>query len=413
MKLLLVDFMRRWWGLYLLIFLAAGLADALMMSGLPHSRGGFLMVGFFAIPWWFDLARGFASVTTTLPLSRKALGLHSFFLAVCLPVILLLSGIVVAQVFSAAIVFSWTDFVFVTLGALLMAAASCVCFSVFAASSTENSMVLGTIWAIYLSAFIGSMAYHKVENLARSSWICLGFVALGLPVIARAFVGSEKLMITCARNRPGSPSNSRKAVRSATISAFHLSGPFGLVVERFRGGFVVALIFALFIVVGKWKPAAELTTWMGLFIFAGFCPWRSGLRLLRTLPLSTNQFALWLLLEPLCFLAALFLVLVAVPVIVPWGISPSRVASLLILVAGAGSLVNGFMVGFGLAGGYISMVLFMLFFVAASSAVPKTGLPAIIGWLFGLALFCLGFFLMKHWLRSSASYQPRKATILS
>jgi hypothetical protein len=104
---------------------------------------------------------------------------------------------------------------------------------------------------------------------------------------------------------------------------------------------------------------------------------------------------------------------VAVPVFVPGSFSTPRVASLLILAAGAGSLVNGFSVRFGLAGGLGSATLFLLLFIAAAGWMPEGGLPAIVGWLLGLPLFCLGFFRIRHALRSSDSYQARKDTIFS
>jgi hypothetical protein len=418
MKLLLVDFARRLWGLYLLTFLMLSMIEAGLMEAGPHARGEFLLVGLFTVPWWLDLARGPTSVTATLPLSRKTLGLFYFVLAVCVPVILLMLGIAIAtQVFNPSIIFSWTDFVFVAFAALVVAGAICLLLSFLLAKVVveegSHSLLLTGFWVVWWPAIWGGMMYHsKLETICRGPWAWIGLISLGLPVTAWAFIRSEKLIIGRARNRSSSVPKARKAILPARPSAVRLSGPFGLIAERIRGGFVAAVILALLVVFYKWNTEQDVTwIWMGLLM--GGIPIFGGLRLLRTLPLSTNQLALWLLLMPLCTLAPVFLVFAAVPVFSPGSFSPPRVASLLFLAIATSSLANGFGIRFGFAGGYTCVMLLGLCGMVVAHSVPIAGIPAVVGWLLGMALYCVGFFLIRHALCSSDSYQARKETIFS
>jgi hypothetical protein len=77
-------------------------------------------------------------------------------------------------------------------------------------------------------------------------------------------------------------------------------------------------------------------------------------------------------------------------------------------MAGAICIASSFVVPFGIEGRVLGLMLGMLFAIVIFNIVPYTHLPAAFWWLLGLSLILASYFLNRHWLRSSASYRPRK-----
>jgi len=406
MKLLLVDFFRRWWGFYLFIFVLVCVTESLFLWLEADARISLVFVGLFTIPLWFDMQRRTGSVTMTLPISRKTLALFDFFLSVCVPVaLIMLVNAISTQVFNRTIVFSWTDFAFTVFGALVVAGAICLLASFLPVKWAEFAMLT------WVPAMLAGMAIQSLESFCHGPLIWLAFIILGLTVNTWAFIRSGKLIFVRMRYLPPQSTTTRKTISPVSPMTGGRFGMGFLIPESVIGGSILTLLYVALIFVSNWNSDQNL-------IFCVILPiavaWRwVGLRLLRTLPLSTNQLALWLIMTPLCILIPLFIVCVADSVFVPGNFPPSFVASLLFLAAGAGSLGNACGVRYGAGGSLASCVLFPLFFVAAAGWVPATGLPAMVGWLLGSVLFVLGYFLMRRWLRTSESYQARKATMFS
>jgi len=75
-------------------------------------------------------------------------------------------------------------------------------------------------------------------------------------------------------------------------------------------------------------------------------------------------------------------------------------------MAGAVGVASSFMIRFGKNGLMITMVLAMLASVVIKETVADESWPAAFWWLLGFFLMAAAFFLNRHWLRSSDSYQP-------
>ena len=400
MKRIIVDFLRRWWRGYLLAVLFVG---GMAAKGLKAS---FIFVGIFMLPFAFELGRRPFGVMTTLPVSRRTIALSYWRLAVLLPVLLMTGSVALVGLFFHSSGISLKDVAMILFGSLAFAG-SAFCLFTFVPQDKGfgehggDSLVFyfGTLWFC-------SFMFSKVTTHSPVVYIA-GLIGLLLTVLG--YVRSEILVTGRARKRPGGGQylvRTRERISSPRPVMARFGGVFFDVVQA---GFLFGLLYSGSLLVLKLPICDDTFVLAYMFAFGGIASFRllrGGMRLLRTLPLSTGQLALRLSLMPL------FGVLPSIAglAIIQWiklGQSPIHdLATLVIPCAGTVCIACSFIVPFHKAGNIIAMLLAPSASAVIVKTVSNVKWPAAFWWLLGLCLMAGAFFLNRHWLRSSYSYRP-------
>lgn len=185
-----------------------------------------------------------------------------------------------------------------------------------------------------------------------------------------------------------------------------------------RDGFVFGLLFPIILVL-----IFKIDLGEDRDEYAIFWPWLvaatgnkvllgGGVRLLRTLPLSTGRVALILVLMPLCSIMAISAALGMIQCVSPGRFFDHHWLSFVIPCAGAVCIASSLQVYFGKNGFPISMFLAILASVVISETVSNVKWPVAFWWGLGLCLIAAAFFLNRNWLRCSASYRPSTGDFL-
>ncbi|HEX3717474.1 MAG TPA: hypothetical protein VH595_05850 [Verrucomicrobiae bacterium] len=354
MKLIIVDFLRRWWGGYLLAVLFVDSLEAI------NSKLGLLFACILILPCAFEGSRGSFGVLRTLPVSRRSVTASFWFLAVVLPVLLITASAGLVSVFFPS------------------------------SSNPVNNVTL---------IFFGS-----IGCLAGSAGLLLVFWRGWW--VGELLIGWTPKCSGRGQISVGAPDR----VRSLKPKIARFGGVyFDLVWRWFLAGAVYAAIMS------HWNNAEA--DFSGMYFFALVGAGSSevsfgGLRLLRSLPLSVEQLALNLLLIPVFSILCAIAGMAAIQRLGLGHLPIHDPVSLLITLTGITCLACSFTVLFsGRDGHILAYILTMGGVVGISSIVVYTKWSPIFWGLIGICLMGMAFCLNRRWLRCSASYRAPKESL--
>ncbi|MGD0813932.1 MAG: hypothetical protein ABSA83_10035 [Verrucomicrobiota bacterium] len=192
MKLIIFDFLRRWWGGYLLAVLFVGA----MLAALDL-EAGFTFVGILMLPFAFELGRRPVGVLVALPVSRKIIALSFWCVAVLLPVLLMAGIIALDALLFRSLAVSWESAAMTLFGALAFAGSG-FCLITFSSQddgegNPGNFLVfcLGTLW--FLSIMYG-LCNQRVLNVTPKSPVVYLVGLIGLLLTVWGYSRSERLV---------------------------------------------------------------------------------------------------------------------------------------------------------------------------------------------------------------------------
>lgn len=412
MKLIIADFLRRWWGGYLLAALFVGTMAAVM-----NFEASFTFVGILMLPFAFEQGRTAFGVMKTLPVSRRTIALSYWSVGVLLPVILMTVSIALVSLLFVSSGISLKDVAMTLFGSLAFAG-SVFCMLTFVSGVKGWSdflvICLGTLW--FWSVMFSS--FHQEFLAATTQSPVVYLVALiGLLLTVWGYSRSEKLLFGRTTKYPADGQYHAQSSKRIPAPKKGMARFGGVFFEVARSGFLFGLFYFGLLALFKIRPTAtdEKSDWPFLFMFGGMGGaglFSGGVRLLRSVPLSVGHLALNLMLMPL------FSILAAITgvAVIQWlnlgHFLSSDSANFLIPMTGAICFASSFMVRHSASGnGYI--VAMALGFPASwvvFDTVAHVKWPAAFWRLLGLGLIAAAFFLNRHWLRSSASYRPSAAS---
>jgi len=408
MKQIIMDFLRRWFGAYLL----AVLFVAAMLVALDL-EAGFTFVGILMLPFAFELGRRPFGVMVTLPVSRRIIAVSYWCVGVLLPVLLMAGIVALDALLFRSFAVSSKSATLILFGSLAFAGSGFCLFTFISQDDRESNpgnflvICLGTLW--FLSTMYG-IFHQRVLNVTLKSPVVYIVGLIGLLLTVLGYVRSEKLVAGRARKRPDGKQHfvrTRERITSPRPGMARFGGVFFDVV---RSGFLMGLLYAGLLLVFKLRISVDNFVLAYVFAFGGLMSFgllSGGMRLLRSLPLSVGQLALRLSLMPLLAILGIIAGLAVIQWIKPVQFLIHYPASLMFLCAGAVCVANSFMVRYsGRDGLYLAMLFAALASAVIFNTVSNVKWPAAFWWLLGLSMMAGAFFLNRHWLRSSYSYRP-------
>jgi hypothetical protein len=399
MKNIIADFLRRWWWCYLILFFLVTLCTAAD----PRTSAEF--VCFLVLPFAFELWRSPVKAMTTLPVSRRTIALSYWSLAVLLPVLLMSAIIALEILLFHSVAISLKNAVVMLFGSLLFVGSFyCYLTSIPPHDKTRDRNDSPQVFCCILCMNMALFASRFFLYAKKHGWIIYLAGLTGLFLTILGYLRAEKLVSgPVGEKRMQPPGKTQKNIPPARVARF--GGVFlNIIWIGILMGFLVATWARIFNSSGNalsFFYALALGSVFPVALFGG------QLRLWRSLPLSTRQLAAILSLMPLASVLAMLAGLAIV-----WWIVPGRflnvffVFSCTMSMVGAICIASSFAVPFGEAD--LGWVLAYLFAIVIINIIPYTHWPAAFWWLLGLSLILASYFLNRHWLRSSASYRPRK-----
>ncbi|HEX8311009.1 MAG TPA: hypothetical protein VF614_06820 [Chthoniobacteraceae bacterium] len=412
MKLLILDFAKRWWWILLIaVIIAAGstLAANPMLLG---PIGAFLV--------FFDSSRGALRVTRPLPVSSRDQALACWVCGVplvpmlCLP--LMIMGALLAPVIGAPTDASWFA---VGVQAYVATGSAALCFLIAVAlpmrppqTALEHAIatLAGAMWGLSIPgiSFLLPHLPHTAAQIVAWHWVI--FALAPIFMIASYTSAGELLRRRSARTdqtqRPSSsvPSTSRlmgvplffttiplRTAAMVLVMAVVQWGIMMLIMDRpFRLSPLLLVQPALFGIISSIMGAAQM-----------------GLRSFRILPISTARLAALLLASPL--VAALLSGLLALagmrlsapeePMMSPWAFSS--------LVAATGTLLLALSLRLRGGGKIVLVIAVGALFPVTSLMLPRVPAPFVI-----IAAVVIGLWgailLLRGLRRSSTPYDPAR-----
>lgn len=408
MKQIIVDFLRRWWGGYLLAMLFVGILAALM-----DMEASFTFVGVLILPFVFEQGRRPFGVMTTLPVSRSVIALSYWCVAVILPVVLMTGSIALVALLLHSSAISLKDLAMILFGSWAFAGSVfCLLTFVSQVKGGSDSLVisLGTLW--FFSCML-SIFHHEIREVTTQTSVVYLTGLIGLLVTLWGYSRSNKPLFGRATKYPGDGRHVAQSPKPIPAPQPGMARFGGFLFDTVWRGFLAGLLLSTFLLVFKVSINEDASIWPYVFTFGGLgsvglmC---EAMRFLRTLPLSARRLALTLLFMPLFSIVPI----IAGVAMIKW-FNPGLFlipASLMIPMVGAVCCASSLMVRFGKNGYLFAMLLGLLASEVICKTVSDVKWPAVFWWLLGLCLMAAAFFLNRHWLRSSASYRPSTGGLL-
>ncbi len=414
MKLILLDFLRRWWGGYLLAALFLGTMAAVM-----DLSAGSVIVGFFMVPFAFELGRRPVGVMTTLPVSRKTVALSYWCLAVLLPVLLMAATFALVVLLFPSVAISWKSAAMILFVSLAVTGSSYCLFTFISFEVTGNDpgaflvMLIMGLWfpATVFGGFL-PMFFDMTEQ-EPVAWLRAGL--LGLILTTLGYSRSGKLVCSRPRKRPGGAQSPASASRRIPSPKPGMARFGGVLFAQARFGFLLGLFCPAILRICKMRVGEDHFFWPWLFAFctlasAGLLS--GGARLLRSLPLSAGHLAWILLFLPISGILGVIAALGILEFVFPGHFFAPSPCSFLIPMAGAVCIASSLFLPFGGRGDRFAVLpLAMLASFVIFDTAENARWPSVFWWLLGLSLIAAAFFLNRRWLRSSHSYRPSTGAV--
>jgi hypothetical protein len=387
MRLIILDILRRWFGLYVLCAIGAG-------SILPL-EGGFVSVAFLMVPFGWELGRGSVGVVMTLPVSRKRIILSYWYVAVLVPTILMAGIMSLDSLLFPSYAVSPVDGALTLFGSLLLAG-SIFCLFTY----THLGIVAGILLTWVLCVFLG-----RIENRPILCVLALAGVALTVWGYAR----SMKLFNQCGEEQPSPTPHPSQAAKQSLVT-MQKGGGFGpLFFVCARNSFVGGLIYIAALHFFNSRASEDPFLWSWLFAFCTLGSSRvllGGPRFLRVLPLSTNQLAGNLMLFPVVSVLATIVAIVVLRWVYHGQLAGPFAPAFLIPIMGSICVVSSLHLPFSVNANKSLIVPFgMGASIAMLNMISDTHRATTFWWIVGLCLIAAAFFLNRHYLRSSLSYR--------
>ena len=413
MKQIIADFLRRWWGGYLLAVLFVAAVSVAM-----DLEGGFTFVGILMLPFAFELGRRPVGVLAALPVSRKTIALSYWRLAVLLPVLLMAGIIALDALLFRSFAVSWKSAAMILFGSLAFAGSGFCLFTFISQDDREGNpgdfsvICLGSLWfcsvmfSIFRSTFLDVKTQSPVVYLVG---------LIGLLLTVWGYSRSEKLVFGRAMKRPGGGRLSVQAPKRIPSLKPRMARFGGVYFDVVWSAFLFGLVFPIFLLLFKTPTSEHQNFWLCLFMYGAMGSAMllyGGLRLLRSLPLSTSQLALALLLMPLFSILAGIAGLAVMQWINLGHFLSRDSATFLIPMTGAICIASSLIVPFGGNGKILAMLLALMASLVIFATISNVHWPAAFWWLLGFSLMLAAFCLNRHWLRSSYSYRPSAGDFL-
>ena len=312
MNRLILDHLRRWGWLWLLIGVANG-----FMAGAILDEGRWiqgvtvpLLLWIGALQLNFDMVRGISRVQATLPLTTRQIGRAWWIYSVALPALLLATTTALA-----AMIYSTHTGKPVALNAWLL-------------NTISNTLLLGALFQLIIGEQPGMpqnllgwlrrilsvgllMAMFFSTFAFEGSWEIVVFLA-ALVITAAGWFRAEQMVVQRATFRPGIQSGKNNSGKNSAPAGFG-GLPFLGQTLALRLGYLTLAAIVWFVVMrlmmhgtAKMSPQQFLSAAMPSFTSFGFfalfmfvlMPLIMQLRHLRTLPISTTTLAAMLTLIP-------------------------------------------------------------------------------------------------------------------
>ena len=415
MKRIILDYLRRWWVAYPINLITLPFVGGIAALVGPEGSLSFVLLFIlpFMLPFTFELGRRPVGVMMALPVSRKVVALSYWCIAVLLPALLMAGTVALAGLLFPSASISSKSVAEILFGSLAFAGSSFYSFTLFLPDqkgSDPDKFMAILVWALFIPAaiLIGSYLFPLRSVTTRSPADFL-WGSLGLFLTVWGYLRSERLVSGRTRKRPGGGQQPARVSKRILTPKPCMARFGGLFFEVARRGFLFVLIYTT-VVLALGKPGRGPNFFWPLLIAFGtmgsVALLSSGMRMLRSLPLSSGRLALTLLLMPL----ASILGMIAATAIAQWitrgHFLGADSAIFLIPMAGIVCITSGLAIRYGKDGPIIAMGLAMLSSLVLAGAVSAAHWPAAFWCLLGLCLMVAAFFLNRHWLRSSYSYRP-------
>jgi len=412
MRLIVLDYLRRWSWLYVLGFILALGLD--VVGAYVPSFGVF--TPYFLAPMLgplfvlgFDLMRGSAGVTISLPISARKVGIGCWVVGVCVPAVLLSLALVVATIVARLLnapLSSNVEQVALTF-VISFLACGCIFFvltflKVGPQEGVWNNVVAalaGGCWGLGAFAGIGAkflldFRKHDAVTITSVAGAALVFTVLG-------FLRCDEVVRSRARIRlvqQGSSRRSGSAVAAIESAKSKLSGFPYMFLESIKYGLGMALglillgalLRAFMLVNSPFIQYALLIC--ALLPSLRYCV---GLRQLRVLPISLDRLAAILFFLPLVNFSlclGLFAFVEAITAAGMFNVTPAA----LWLTAVTASLGNAMVVRFGPKSLPIAFVL---------GIIALREIPTLASYAVSTALMIAAFAILRGSLRSNNLYR--------
>jgi len=423
MKLILLDLLRRWGWVYLLGFVLATTFDLIAKYVSPFA----VFTPYFLAPMLgalfvvaSDLMRGAARVTTALPVSAKNVGLSYWIVGVCMPPVLLSLALIFANVIAPLIGPStttvWDQVGLTFVVSFLIAGSIFFDLTLFQTGPDPGlrNQIIGTVAAALwgVSAFL-SIGVKFLFDFRKGDTVTMtSLVVVGLLFTVLGFMRAGEMVKHRARNRIGRASSSRKRIVPEAVSASTPAGITGLpylFLESIKftlGMSVVLMVFAFVL-----RPLS--TNWMFVnysLVICALLPglrFFTGLRHIRSLPISTNRVVFMILALPLLNFLACLAVIVATQAIVDRG--AFKMNPLLFAIAGLTTFGTALAVRFGAKSLPFIMGLGMMVVFGLTELLR--GFPVAASWIMAPLLMIAAYAIIQRSLRSSETYRVPAANL--
>jgi len=403
MKIIILDFLRRWFGVYVI-----GVLFAVVTLVGSKLAAGFTLAVFLMLPLSFELRGRPAKVIMTFPVSRGIISLSYWLLAVLLPVLLLAVALTLVRLMFPSLTLSPKNAAAILLDSLALGGTT-FCFFTFI--SQENRVRVPNIIPMFCASTwicCWGLSRQGFSYLTMANPVVYLTVLTGFLFTFWGYVRAEKLLIASAATplqvkRP----SLHLSTRAPSLKPRMMGFP-AIFFELARTIFLVGLVYAAVILLLNFRHVLREAVWCGLFSICVAGSSRvltGGTRFLRSLPLSTDRLAFCLLLLTMVSLTSAILAVGVLHFVSSNQVFVPQAASFLIPMAGSICVVSSLCLP--LSGDFSRFVLpfGILAPLAVFELVSNTHWPAAFWWILGFCLIAAAFFLNRHWLRSSLSYR--------
>ncbi len=425
MKQIIFGFLRRWRLGYLIailvvtgVDLAAALAPGFREIWTPYIAapwlGGFLVT--------MDLISGTSRLTVTLPVSVRRSGTSYWLLGVCVPTFLLtliqLLATVVASIAGAP---DWASIPTTFLTAFLLAGVSFFASALLPGVQPKpdrwaNALVsqikaggVALFWMVSMTS--GLMLPQLFKAFHFEPIMVAGQVTFGLVLTWLGYRHATEMILRRARPRVSGEKNSTPSLHFKATGGFGRSGLFSLFGDTFPTAIGMAAIGLLF--QGVFSPLRGNMVFLYFLCFfismIASLRYLLSLRMLRTLPVSSNRLAAALFLLPIGNAAVFIGVMVLGRLAgLESGLVLNAVSgSTLLLVVSLACACVVLCVRFGpkmLAGLFFVSLWGLMVFVYA---VTRLHLPQDAFYWVAIGLMVFSFVFLRKWIGVSESYRPK------